>query len=111
MDRRAGSLVETGEAHRRRYFRSRSNKSFSVSYFTDASALSAAIGDPPVIVLGPGEASMAHRTDEYCEMTRIAEATKLFASSWLLPYDAHPNSSRNQPQWRPRLQNDQVHGD
>lgn len=55
-----------------------SNTSFSVSYFTDASALSAAIGNPPVIVLGPGEAGMAHRTDEYCETTRIIEATKIY---------------------------------
>lgn len=56
-----------------------SKEPFSVSYFTDASALSAAIGHPPIIVLGPGEAAMAHRTDEYCDVARISEAKKIYS--------------------------------
>jgi succinyl-diaminopimelate desuccinylase len=44
------------------------------SYFTDASALAKAYGYPPVCILGPGEADMAHQTDEYCYVRRIEEA-------------------------------------
>lgn len=44
------------------------------TYFTDASALAKAYGYPPVCILGPGEADMAHQTDEYCYVRRIEEA-------------------------------------
>ena len=44
------------------------------SYFTDASALAKAYGYPPVCIMGPGEADMAHQTDEYCHVRRIEEA-------------------------------------
>ena len=37
-------------------------------YFTDASALTPAFGNPPTIILGPGEAAKAHQTDEYCSV-------------------------------------------
>lgn len=46
-------------------------------YFTDASALAPAYGNPPTVVLGPGEASMAHQTDEYCLVSRIGEAVEI----------------------------------
>ena len=42
-------------------------------YFTDASVLTAAMGLPPTIILGPGEIDMAHKTDEFC---RIKNTTK-----------------------------------
>jgi succinyl-diaminopimelate desuccinylase len=45
-----------------------------VSYFTDAAALRPAYGDPPTVILGPGEPQMAHQTDEYCRAERIREA-------------------------------------
>jgi len=44
------------------------------SYFTDAAALRPAYGDPPTVILGPGEPQMAHQTDEYCNAERIREA-------------------------------------
>ena len=47
-------------------------------YFTDASALTPAYGGPPTIILGPGEATMAHQTDEYCVVDRIGEAVEAF---------------------------------
>ncbi len=51
----------------------------TVPYFTDASILKPALGDPPTIILGPGEASMAHQIDEYCFVDRIREAAEIYA--------------------------------
>lgn len=48
------------------------------TYFTDAHALCRAYGNPPTLILGPGEADMAHQTDEYCLISRIEEATAAF---------------------------------
>ncbi|STR39138.1 acetylornithine deacetylase [Klebsiella michiganensis] len=49
-----------------------------VPYFTDASLLLPALADPPCIILGPGEPSMAHQTDEYCLLSRLEEAEQLY---------------------------------
>jgi succinyl-diaminopimelate desuccinylase len=49
-----------------------------VTYFTDASVLAPALGNPPTVILGPGEASQAHRTDEYCYSTKIEEAAEIY---------------------------------
>jgi succinyl-diaminopimelate desuccinylase len=49
-----------------------------ISYFTDASVLMEAVGDPPVIFLGPGEPAMAHRTDEFCYVAKIEEAAEAY---------------------------------
>ena len=48
-------------------------------YFTDASALTPAFGNPPTVILGPGEAAKAHQTDEYCCVQRIREASDIYA--------------------------------
>ncbi|MFL6820710.1 MAG: M20 family metallopeptidase [Bradyrhizobium sp.] len=48
-------------------------------YFTDASALTPALGNPPTIILGPGEAGKAHQTDEYCSVERIRDATDVYS--------------------------------
>jgi len=48
------------------------------SYFTDAAALNVAYNSPPTIILGPGEAQMAHQTDEYCVIDRIAESVAAY---------------------------------
>jgi succinyl-diaminopimelate desuccinylase len=48
-------------------------------YFTDASALTPAFGNPPTIILGPGEAAKAHQTDEYCSVQRIREAVEIYS--------------------------------
>lgn len=47
-------------------------------YFTDASALRPAYGNVPTVVLGPGEAEMAHQTDEYCVVERIDQAVEIY---------------------------------
>jgi succinyl-diaminopimelate desuccinylase len=50
----------------------------TVSYFSDAAALRAPLGGPATIILGPGEASMAHQTDEYCRVDRIEQAQRIY---------------------------------
>jgi succinyl-diaminopimelate desuccinylase len=55
------------------------------TYFTDAATLTQAYGHPPTLILGPGEAGMAHQTDEYCYVSRIEEAQAAFtqiAQDW-----------------------------
>jgi succinyl-diaminopimelate desuccinylase len=48
------------------------------TYFTDAAALNVAYRKPPTIILGPGEAQMAHQTNEYCVVDRVAESVAIF---------------------------------
>jgi len=48
------------------------------SFFTDAGYLTPAYGNPPTIVLGPGEAAMAHQTDEYCLIERVEAAVGMY---------------------------------
>ncbi len=50
------------------------------SYFTDAATLANAFGHPPTIILGPGEPSQAHQTDEYVTVQRIEDALSLYRS-------------------------------
>lgn len=55
------------------------------SYFTDASVLAPGHG-LPVIILGPGEVSRAHRTDEWVEVDALGEAARFYAelaARWL----------------------------
>lgn len=51
----------------------------TVSYFTDAAALLAPLGNPPTVILGPGEPQLAHQTDEFCKVARITEAEEIFS--------------------------------
>jgi succinyl-diaminopimelate desuccinylase len=48
-------------------------------YFTDASVLTPALGNPPTVIVGPGELALAHQTDEYCVASRIEEATEIYS--------------------------------
>ena len=50
----------------------------SAPYFTDASVLTPAYGNVPTLILGPGEAAMAHQTDEYCYVDRIGQAVEAY---------------------------------
>ncbi len=57
----------------------------TATYFTDAAALTPAYGGVPTVILGPGEAPMAHQTDEYCLVYRIDQAVEAYqqlARSW-----------------------------
>lgn len=50
----------------------------TVSYFTDAAALRGPLGNPPTVILGPGEPQMAHQTDEFCYVDKISQAQQLY---------------------------------
>ena len=57
----------------------------AASFFTDASVLTPAYDNPPTIILGPGEPTMAHKTDEYCYIAKIEEAIQAYteiAMNW-----------------------------
>jgi succinyl-diaminopimelate desuccinylase len=49
-----------------------------VPYFTDASVLTAALGHPPTVILGPGKAALAHTTDEYCRVSLLESAAEAY---------------------------------
>lgn len=58
-----------------------------VPFATDGSFLAPAYGGVPTVILGPGETEQAHKTDEWCAMTQIGQATELYAQlarSWCL---------------------------
>jgi succinyl-diaminopimelate desuccinylase len=48
-------------------------------FFTDASVLTPAMGGVPTLIMGPGETAMAHKTDEYCHLSKIEAAVELYA--------------------------------
>jgi succinyl-diaminopimelate desuccinylase len=50
------------------------------TYFSDASVLTPALGDVPTLILGPGEPTQAHQTDEWCEIARIPQAVDIFSA-------------------------------
>lgn len=52
----------------------------SATYFTDASALTPHYGGVSTVILGPGEAGMAHQTDEYCYTARIEQAAAAYGA-------------------------------
>ena len=47
-------------------------------YMTDAANLLKVYAGAPTVVLGPGEAAMAHQTDEYCSLERIRQSVELY---------------------------------
>ncbi len=58
------------------------------TYFTDASLLTPAYDHAPTIILGPGEMTMAHKTDEYCYISNIGAITEAYteiANRWCKP--------------------------
>jgi succinyl-diaminopimelate desuccinylase len=57
-----------------------------LSYFTDASVLTRAMGEPPTLFFGPGPARQAHQTDEFCPVADIRRAAALceaIAREWV----------------------------
>ncbi len=57
-----------------------------VNYFTDASVLTSALKKPPTLIMGPGEPSQAHKTNEYCDVEKIVKSVVFYraiAEEWL----------------------------
>lgn len=55
------------------------------TFFTDASVLTPAFGYPPTIILGPGEPEMAHKTNEFCYISKLEEGVEIYtkiAEEW-----------------------------
>ncbi|MFV0335313.1 MAG: M20 family metallopeptidase [Tropicimonas sp.] len=50
------------------------------TYFTDASVLAPAMGNPPVMILGPGSVDQPHSTDEHVRLSRLHEAVEIYAA-------------------------------
>ena len=50
-----------------------------VSYFTDASIFTPAFDTVPTVILGPGEPTVAHMTDEYCEVKKLQDSVGIYA--------------------------------
>jgi succinyl-diaminopimelate desuccinylase len=48
------------------------------TYFTDAGELKPGMGNPPTVILGPGEPAMAHQTDEYCLVSRVEQGEAIY---------------------------------
>mgnify|MGYP003581027528 CR=1 FL=1 len=47
-------------------------------YMTDAANLLKVYAGAPTVVLGPGEAAMAHQTDEYCSVERLRQSVEIY---------------------------------
>lgn len=53
----------------------------AMSYFSDASIFTPALGGVPTVILGPGEPGLAHKTDEYVELSRLNEAVEIYRAA------------------------------
>jgi len=65
----------------------------ALPFFTDAAVLKPAFGDPPTLILGPGDTHMAHQTDEYCMAARIPVAAQMYRAL-ALDWTARPDQER-----------------
>jgi succinyl-diaminopimelate desuccinylase len=50
----------------------------TITFSTDGADLKRGFGGPPAVILGPGEPTLAHQTDEWCSMTRLERSVDLF---------------------------------
>ena len=68
---RVAAVVEsvTGELFRQR----------TVAFFSDGPVLRQLFGEIPAVVLGPGEPSCAHKTDEWCSVERIHQCAAIYS--------------------------------
>ena len=53
----------------------------TITFSTDGTDLKRGFGGAvPAVILGPGEPSLAHQTDEWCSMNRMEQSVELFAT-------------------------------
>ncbi len=60
----------------------------ALPYLTDGSVLQSFYRGVPTIILGPGYPEMAHRTDEFCDVSKILQAVEIYRKiliSWKNP--------------------------
>jgi succinyl-diaminopimelate desuccinylase len=60
----------------------------TITFSTDGADLKRGFGGPPAVIVGPGEPTLAHQTDEWCSMRRIEESVEVFtrlAREWCAP--------------------------
>ena len=50
----------------------------ALPYLTDGSVLQSFYGGVPTIILGPGYPEMAHRIDEYCDISKLLQAAEIY---------------------------------
>jgi succinyl-diaminopimelate desuccinylase len=50
----------------------------TITFSTDGADLKRGFGGPPAVILGPGEPTLAHQTDEWCSMARLEQSVELF---------------------------------
>jgi succinyl-diaminopimelate desuccinylase len=53
----------------------------TITFSTDGTDLKRGFGGTaPAVILGPGEPTLAHQTDEWCSMGRIEQSVELFGT-------------------------------
>ena len=52
----------------------------TITFSTDGADLGRGFGGPPTVIVGPGEPQLAHQTDEWCSMERMAQSVDLFTT-------------------------------
>ncbi len=60
-------------------------EAMAASYFTDAGMLVPGFGGVPAVIMGPGQADMAHKTDEFYSVARLNQAVEAYmaiCASW-----------------------------
>lgn len=50
----------------------------AITYATDSTQLTPAYGNPPTINMGPGELEQAHKTDEFCYISKLKDAKAIY---------------------------------
>ncbi len=63
-------MVQTSQPHAQSGWRTHA--------LSDAANLRKVYNGVPTLILGPGEAPMAHQTDEYCSMERIRQSVQIY---------------------------------
>ncbi|HUP30884.1 MAG TPA: M20 family metallopeptidase [Usitatibacter sp.] len=52
----------------------------TITFSTDGADLSRGYGGPPTVIVGPGEPTLAHQTDEWCSLERTRQSVELFST-------------------------------